>query len=114
MRYELEVEGDRTFIAEQLQRIIGLASVDWLGSEGLPQGRHKLRVSTDTNTEFGNQIAATLVTSQVGLHEMRRVGASLEDVFLQLTTEEKAVETDTASSIPLEQDGEATDGEGVE
>jgi ABC-2 type transport system ATP-binding protein len=115
MRYELEVEGDRTFIAEQLQRIIGLASVDWLGAEGLPRGRHKLRVSTDTNTEFGNQIAATLVTSKVGLHEMRRVGASLEDVFLQLTTEEKAVDSpDTASPIPLEQDGEATDGEGAE
>jgi ABC-2 type transport system ATP-binding protein len=116
MRYELEVEGDRTFIAEQLQRIIGLASVDWLGAEGLPQGRHKLRVSTDTNTEFGNQIASTLVTSQVGLYEMRRVGASLEDVFLQLTTEEKAVDsTDAASPLLLEQDGEATDGlEGAE
>ncbi len=107
MRYELEVEGDRPFIAEQLQRIIGLASVDWLGAEGLPQGRHKLRVSTDTNTEFGNQIAATLVKSQVGLHEMRRVGASLEDVFLQLTTEETALDVaDAEPSAPPEQDGE--------
>ncbi len=111
MRYELEVEGDRPFIAEQLQRITGLASVDWLGAEGLPQGRHKLRVSTDTNTEFGNQIAATLVKSQVGLHEMRRVGASLEDVFLQLTTEETAVEVaDADPSAPPEQDGEPIEG----
>jgi ABC-2 type transport system ATP-binding protein len=111
MRYELEVEGDRTFIAEQLQRIVGLASVDWLGAEGLPQGRHKLRVSTDTNTEFGNQIAATLVKSQVGLHEMRRVGASLEDVFLQLTTEETTVEVaDSDPSAPPEQDGESIEG----
>jgi ABC-2 type transport system ATP-binding protein len=111
MRYELEVEGDRPFIAEQLQRIMGLASVEWLGTEGLPQGRHKLRVSTDTNTEFGNQIAATLVTSQVGLHEMRRVGASLEDVFLQLTTEETTVEVaDTDPPAPPEQDSEPIEG----
>jgi ABC-2 type transport system ATP-binding protein len=112
MRYELEVEGDRPFIAEQLQRIIGLTAVDWFNGDGLIQGRHKLRVSTETNTEFGNQIAATLVGAQVGLHEMRRVGASLEDVFLQLTTEEKPLEDEAVTPAPSSsmQDGEPTDG----
>ncbi len=111
MRYELEVEGDRTFITEQLQRIIGLTTVDWLSSDGLLEGRQKLRVSTETNTAFGNQIASTLVGAQVGLHEMRRVGASLEDVFLQLTTEEKSLEDEAGNSAPPSsvQDGEPTE-----
>jgi ABC-2 type transport system ATP-binding protein len=102
MRYELEVEGDRSYIAEQLQRVTDVTEVHWLSPEGLPDLRHRLRVSTETNADFGKQLAAALVSEQVGLYEMRRVGASLEDVFLQLTTEEKAVDDPTtlATSTP--------------
>ncbi|WP_404786839.1 ABC transporter ATP-binding protein [Altericista sp. CCNU0014] len=97
MRYELEVEGDRGQIAERLQRVADLSDLDWLAADGLPAQRHRLRVSTETNADFGKQLAEVLVSEQIGLYEMRRVGASLEDVFLQLTTEEKAV--DSASEI---------------
>jgi ABC-2 type transport system ATP-binding protein len=93
MRYELEVEGDREVIAERLQRVEGLSTLDWLAPEDLPEQRHKLRVSTETNLDFGKQLSTVLVTGDVGLYEMRRVGASLEDVFLDLTTEEKVVES---------------------
>jgi ABC-2 type transport system ATP-binding protein len=99
MRYELEVEGDRSYIAEQLQRVTDITELQWLSPEGLPELRHRLRVSTETNTDFGKQLAAALVSEQVGLYEMRKVGASLEDVFLQLTTEEKAVD-DSATVAP--------------
>jgi ABC-2 type transport system ATP-binding protein len=92
MRYELEVEGDRAVIAERLQRVEGLSTLDWLVPEDLSEQRHKLRVSTETNLDFGKQLSTVLVTGDVGLYEMRRVGASLEDVFLDLTMEEKAVE----------------------
>ncbi len=92
MGYELEVEGDRSAISERLQHVSGLTRLDWLAPGDLPEQRHKLRVATETNAEFGKQIAATLIGAEFGLYEMRRVGASLEDVFLQLTTEEKTLE----------------------
>ena len=98
MGYELEVEGDRSAIAERLQHVAGLTRIDWLVPEDLPERRHKVRVATETNTAFGKQIAATLVGAEIGLHEMRRVGASLEDVFLQLTTEETALDSSTEAA----------------
>ncbi|HEY9828636.1 MAG TPA: ABC transporter ATP-binding protein, partial [Stenomitos sp.] len=92
MAYELEVEGERSQILAPLENVPGIAGVQWLEQDHLPEQRHKLRVSTETNLSFGKAIAAALVSHDVGLHEMRRVSASLEDVFLELTTEEKAVE----------------------
>ncbi|MGB8700031.1 MAG: ABC transporter ATP-binding protein [Thermosynechococcaceae cyanobacterium] len=99
MRYELDVEGDRGVIAQRLQQVTGLTGLDWLDTEGLPESRHKLRVSTETNLDFGKQLAAALVESGLGLHEMRRSGASLEDVFLQLTTEEKMAEGSEGQTV---------------
>jgi ABC-2 type transport system ATP-binding protein len=90
--YELEVEGERSHIAEQLQRVEQLSAVQWLTTESLPAQRHKLRVNTEAGTDVGKQLAQALVNANIGLYEMRRVGASLEDVFLQLTTEEQPVE----------------------
>jgi ABC-2 type transport system ATP-binding protein len=116
MRYELEVEGDRSSITEQLQRVVDLKELHWLAADELPAQRHRLRVSTETNPDFGKQLAAALVSESVGLYEMRKVGASLEDVFLQLTTEETSVEAasdpaadamaETIQTDPSEQVGE--------
>lgn len=110
MAYELEVEGERSQILAPLENVPGIAGVQWLEQDHLPEQRHKLRVSTETNLSFGKAIAAALVSHDVGLHEMRRVSASLEDVFLELTTEEKAVEavsnseTTPLSAAPNEDD----------
>jgi ABC-2 type transport system ATP-binding protein len=100
MRYELEVEGDRSAITERLQRVTDVTELHWLSADGLPDLRHRLRVSTETNADFGKQLAAALVSDHVGLYEMRKVGASLEDVFLELTTEEKTVDDIGTASTP--------------
>jgi ABC-2 type transport system ATP-binding protein len=100
MRYELEVEGDRSTITERLQHVTDVTELHWLTADGLPEKRHRLRVSTETNADFGKQLAAALVSDQVGLYEMRKVGASLEDVFLELTTEEKPVDDTSTTSTP--------------
>ncbi len=115
MRYELEVEGDRSHITEQLQRVADLKELHWLAADELPEQRHRLRVSTETNPDFGKQLAAVLVSEHVGLYEMRKVGASLEDVFLQLTTEETAVEAasdptaDVMTEEPIQTDRPQTE-----
>jgi ABC-2 type transport system ATP-binding protein len=42
--------------------------------------------------EPGADIAAAIVSQGWKLHEMRKTVVSLEDVFLELTTEEKTLE----------------------
>jgi ABC-2 type transport system ATP-binding protein len=110
MRYELEVEGDRGYITERLQRVTDVTELHWLAADGLPDQRHRLRVSTETNADFGKQLAAALVSDHVGLYEMRKVGASLEDVFLDLTTEEKTVD-ETATIAASTADPTAPDSD---
>ena len=98
--YELDIAGNPIAVEQCLNRVEGVKSVEQLRVEGLPQHRIKVRVVSEPGTEPGQAIAAALVRNGLGLYEMRRVQASLEDVFLQLTTEEKSLLT--TGEKPLE------------
>ncbi len=107
--YELEVDANtgeaETELISSIKGLAGVKQVERLASN-LPEHRFKLRVTTEQGAEsVGRAIAATVVGAGLGLEEMRRTQASLEDVFLQLTTEEAPVETDTESQT--ETTGEA-------
>lgn len=96
--YELEVEGEvadaSTRLITSLQGLAGVKQVEQLVAD-LPESRFKLRVTAEQGVEsVGRAIAAAVVSSGMGLYEMRRSQASLEDVFLQLTTEETPVDVD--------------------
>lgn len=99
--YELEVEGEAALAKQMLQNLPGVnlvESIPMLGREGTNQleaHRVRMRVVSQPGTEPGNLIANSLLQAGFGLHEMRRINATLEDVFLQLTREEKTVETQT-------------------
>lgn len=99
--YELEVEGEAALAKQMLQNLPGVdlvESIPMIGREGtnqLEQSRVRMRVVSQPGTEPGNLIANYLLQAGFGLHEMRRINATLEDVFLQLTREEKTVETQT-------------------
>jgi ABC-2 type transport system ATP-binding protein len=87
--YELEVEGDVAIVQELLQSLESVQSLELLPLDGL---RHKLRVLAHPGAVLvGKDIAALIVSHGLGLSEMRRTHASLEDVFLQLTMEEPAI-----------------------
>lgn len=94
--YELEGEipdsGDLTGLIAALAGLPGVRSVDAIADEKLSESRHKLRAIAEPGMEPGPEIVTACVTSGFRLHEMRRIGASLEDLFLQLTTEEKIAE----------------------
>jgi len=86
--YELEIEGDVSQVQSQLAAIAGVKTVEVMSAE-LPAGQSKLKLSAQPNTQIpGRELAAAIVGAGLGLLEMRRIQASLEDVFLQLTTEE--------------------------
>ena len=50
-----------------------------------------IRISHDLEIEVGKEIAKIIVNAGVGLLEMRRTRPTLEDVFIQLTTQEETV-----------------------
>lgn len=94
--YELEIEGEAGLAKQVLQNVPGVSLVESISvsatSLPLQQNRACLRVISQPGTEPGSDIAATLLQTGFGLYEMRRVSATLEDVFLQLTTEEKPLD----------------------
>jgi ABC-2 type transport system ATP-binding protein len=86
--YELEVEGDVGAVQQLLQQLNSIERVEAIIAD-LPQNHHRLRVLAKSGATLnGREIAAAIVGSGAGLYEMQRTQASLEDVFLQLTTEE--------------------------
>ncbi|BCL33786.1 ABC transporter ATP-binding protein [Nostoc sp. MS1] len=103
--YELEIEGEAPLAKQVLQKVPGVSLVESIPGDHLPKdNRAYLRVISQPGTEPGKEIATSLISSGFGLHEMRRVSASLEDVFLQLTTEEKNLATVDESA---QEEGEA-------
>ncbi|MBN3875535.1 MULTISPECIES: ABC transporter ATP-binding protein [unclassified Nostoc] len=95
--YELEIEGEAALAKQVLQKVAGVSLIESIPTAGghQPQeNRAYLRVISQPGKEPGKDIATTLVRAGFGLHELRRVNATLEDVFLQLTTEEKNFDPD--------------------
>jgi ABC-2 type transport system ATP-binding protein len=103
--YEIEIEGEVALAKQVLQNVAGVSLVESMsGHHSSQDNRAYLRVLSQPGSEPGTEIATTLVRSGFGLHEMRRVSATLEDVFLQLTTEEKNLTNLTDSAA---KEGEA-------
>lgn len=97
--YELEVEGSFEEIQQRLQCLPGIQKVERVNSNHLPPNHLRIRVLTKPGLELGRELTATLAEAGLGLYEMRSAKASLEDIFLKLTTEEGVpdpVSADTA------------------
>ena len=109
--YELEVEGDFALVQQCLQGVPGVKTIEPMLTDLLPQNRLKLKVVSESETELGSELATALVSHHLKLYEMRRVQASLETVFLQLTTEEMPVED--AEDSQLEEGGTLNENAGV-
>ncbi|MBD2626089.1 ABC transporter ATP-binding protein [Trichormus variabilis] len=105
--YDLEITGEVALAKQVLQNVSGVILVESMPTsyqiQTQTQNRGHLRVISQPGTEPGQNIAAALIRGGFGLYEMRRVNATLEDVFLQLTTEEK--------NLPPEVDSTDTEGE---
>ncbi len=103
--YELEIEGDAAAAAQQLLQLLpNVRLVESISAEGASgvnttaENRAGLRVVSEPGTEPGPEIVTVLVGMGLGVYEMRRTRATLEDVFLQLTTEEKQLALEESRS----------------
>lgn len=103
--YELEIHGDAAIAQQQLQLLPGVRLVESIpsvaahSSTPLPENRTCLRVVSELGAEPGRDIVAKLVGMGMGVYEMRRNRATLEDVFLQLTREEKPLDAQPELSV---------------
>jgi ABC-2 type transport system ATP-binding protein len=88
LSYEVEARGDNAALHQHLGQLPGVARVEALSPEQDTRDRHRFRVVAGGNEDPGEAIAASLIQAGFGLGELRRQRASLEDVFLNLTTEE--------------------------
>jgi len=102
--YELEIEGDAATAAQQLLQLLpnvrlveSIPAAGGYGGNTSAENRAGLRVVSEPGTEPGPEIVTVLVGMGLGVYEMRRTRATLEDVFLQLTTEEKQLEPESRS-----------------
>lgn len=107
--YELEVAGSAAVVQHQLQQLPQIQRIEFSPAKTAPHSpnqataaemepaspvaegssRLKLRIIPHSQVDIAPEIAATLVNAGLRLYELRRVRASLEDVFLELTTEER-------------------------
>lgn len=103
--YELEVRGTLGDIQSQLEKIPGVTQII---AAPIPKEQDeayfKIKLTTVAGSEPGRDIAAAIVNQGLGLYEMRRVRPTLEDVFLNLITEEatedEATDPLTANDLP--------------
>lgn len=102
LEYELEIAGDVETAVQQMLQVLPdvrlVESIPLAGADNsnLTANRACLRIVSAPGTEAGPDIVTFLVGIGLKVYELRRSRASLEDVFLQLTTEEKQLEPEAS------------------
>jgi ABC-2 type transport system ATP-binding protein len=82
---QLEVRGPRDEVAKHLRSLPKVLDV---AVTGTADGRHSYTVACELGADLREQVAAAVVQQGWGLLELRSVGLSLEEIFLQIITEE--------------------------
>ncbi|NJL45002.1 MAG: ABC transporter ATP-binding protein [Leptolyngbyaceae cyanobacterium SM2_3_12] len=99
LTYEVEIQGDVGRARQLLSTLAYVRQVTTLNQDPLPDHHHRLRISGEAYGQLGSAVAAALVNAGLELHELRRQQATLEDVFLNLTTREPAVAMTEAAPV---------------
>lgn len=87
--YEIEIAGEVEKILPLLSEISGVVKVTKNDNSSIKhRDRHWIQINCMPDTEPGKDLAAIVIEQGLELHEMRRTRPTLEDVFLELTTEE--------------------------
>ncbi len=95
---EIQLEGEEASIRSTLDaipdlEILDLAVIEPGQTSDPQQSRWMLKVKSRASTDrWIRELATALVQAGAGIYEMRRTGASLEEIFLELTTQEGVAE----------------------
>lgn len=90
---QVQVEGPFDAVKEKLTAIPGVAAI--FRDQELKQddGVCGIRIESEPGRDIRKDVAAAIVNSNWGLLEMRSISLTLEDIFLELTTEEEEVQS---------------------
>ncbi len=77
---------------EVVERLVTIPHVLAVHSQPQPDGTVQLSVEVDVNTDIREELATTVVRAGWGLQELQAASLSLEEIFLELTTEEAEVD----------------------
>ena len=89
-----EGDGGRPDPAEVQGRLEQVSGVSRVMMKDAKDGRLTFEIESLQGRHIRAELARSVVNSGWNLSELRAVGLSLEDIFLQLTTSEKKVEGD--------------------
>jgi ABC-2 type transport system ATP-binding protein len=96
-RVQMEVRGEEETLREALEQIDGVTKVD---IEPIESSDHlKAIVESESGTDLRGKLAAAVMGKGLELFELKAVSLSLEDIFLQLTTEETAQAQEATVSV---------------
>jgi ABC-2 type transport system ATP-binding protein len=87
-RVRIEVKGSEAALRDALSSLPGVRKVDV--QAGAASGRIAVSVEAAPGEDIRSQVAAAVVGKGLPLYELTGVSLSLEDIFLQLTTEDAA------------------------
>jgi ABC-2 type transport system ATP-binding protein len=87
MAIDIVVRGPADTVAGRLASLPDVQSAEAL--EALGDGTHSLRIEAANNIDIREIVSQTVVEGGFGLLDLRTVDLSLEDIFVQLVTEEE-------------------------
>ena len=96
-RVQMEVRGEEETLREALEQVDGVTKVD---IEPIESSDHlKAIVESESGTDLRGKLAAATIGKGLELFELKAVSLSLEDIFLQLTTEETSQAQEATVSV---------------
>jgi ABC-2 type transport system ATP-binding protein len=96
-RVQMEVRGEEETLREALEQVDGVTKVD---IEPIESSDHlKAIVESESGTDLRGKLAAAVMGKGLELFELKAVSLSLEDIFLQLTTEETSQAQEATVSV---------------
>jgi ABC-2 type transport system ATP-binding protein len=85
-RVQLEVRGEEASLRDAIDQVEGVTKVE---IESIDNSDHlKAIVESESGTDLRGKLATAVIGRGLELFELKAVSLSLEDIFLQLTTEE--------------------------
>jgi len=96
-RVQMEVRGEEEALREAIELVDGVTKLDIQVVEA--SDHLKAIVESEPGTDLRGKLAAAVIGKGLELLELKAVSLSLEDIFLQLTTEEGAPAQETAVAV---------------
>ena len=94
-RVRMEVRGEEELLREAIDQVEGVTRVDL---EPIENSDHlNVIVESEPGIDLRGKLAAAVIGKGLELFELRAVSLSLEDIFLQLTTEEESSAQEAAA-----------------